>query len=164
MAMGIVPIVLDNPAENNIVKHLSTGFIVRNPNEFANAIEWLANNPKERSKMGMQAAASIRTRFTLERMEASFRTHYKEVMKEQKRLVRFQYIFGTTPEEWFLSCQAEPEIFREDGEVHPPASSLSYFNLLEKTKGSVFHFHTYFPEAVRLQAWAKKLESQKYTL
>ena len=161
MAMGIVPIVLDNPAENNIIEHLSTGFIVRNRNEFADAIEWLANNPKERSKMGMQAAASIRTRFTLERMEASFRTQYKEVMKEQKRLVRFQHIFGTTPEEWFLSCQAEPEIFREDGEICLPANSLSYFNLFEKTKGSVFHFLSHFPNATRLQSWAKKLELQK---
>jgi L-malate glycosyltransferase len=161
MAMGIVPIVLDNPAENNIVEHQRTGFIVRNSNEFADAIEWLANNPKERSRMGMQAAASIRTRFTLEKMEASFRTHYKEVMKEQKRLVQFQHVFGTTPEEWFLSCQAEPEIFREDGEICPPASSLSYFNLLEKSKGSVFHFLSHFPDAARLQTWAKNLESQK---
>ena len=159
MAMGIVPIVLDNPAENNIVEHMSTGLIVCNPNQFADAIDWLANNPEELSRIGLQAATSIRTRFTLEVMEASFRTHYEEVIKEQKRLVQFQHVFGTTPEEWFLSCQAEPGIFRKDGEICLPDSSLSFFNLLEKTKGSVFHFLSYFPDAVHLQAWAKKLES-----
>jgi L-malate glycosyltransferase len=161
MAMGIVPIVLDNPAESNIVEHLSTGLIVRNPNQFADAIDWLANNPEELSRIGLQAAASIRTRFTLEVMEASFRTHYEEVIKEQKRLVQFQHVFGTTPEEWFLSCQAEPGIFRKDGEICLPDSSFSFFNLLEKTKGSVFHFLSYFPDAVHLQAWAKKLESHQ---
>jgi len=159
MAAGVVPIVLDNPAERNIVEHLRTGFIVRNPSEFAGAIEWLAHNPDERSRIGLQAAASVRERFSSERMEASFRTHYEEVMSERKRLAPFREVFGATPEEWFLSCQGEPEIFRENGEVHPPMGSLSYFNLLEKTKGSVFHFLDHFPDAPRLEAWAKSLES-----
>lgn len=159
MATGIVPIVLDNPAERNIVEHLRTGLIVRSPSEFADVIEWLAHNPDERSRIGMQAAASVRERFSPEKMGASFRTHYEEVMSEQKRLVPFQNIFGTTPEEWFLSCQGEPEIFREGGEICLPAGSLSSFNLLEKTKGSVFHFLEHFPDAARLRNWAKNLES-----
>ena len=159
MAMGIVPIVLDNPAERNIVEHLRTGLIVRSPREFADAVEWLAYNPGDRSRMGMQAAASVRERFSPERMGAAFCTHYEEVMSEQKQLAPFQDVFGTTPDEWFLSCQSEPEMFGEDGEIHLPAESLSSFSLLERTKGSVFHFLQYFPDAERLQAWAARLEA-----
>lgn len=159
MSMGIVPIVLDNPAERNIVEHLRTGLVVRSPGEFADAIEWLNNNPADRSRIGMQAAASVRERFSLERMGVSFRAHYEEVMCEQKQIVSFQDVFGTTPDEWFLSCQSEPEIFGEDGKICLPTGNLSSYNLLEKTKGSVFHFLEHFPDVVRLQAWAKNLES-----
>ena len=158
MAMGIVPVVLNNPAERNIVEHLRTGLIVSSSGEFADAIEWLAHNPVDRFRIGMQAAASVRERFSPERMEASFRTHYEEVMSEQKRLAPFQDVFGTTPDEWFLSCQSEPEIFGENGEIRLPTGSLSSFNLLEKTKGSVFHFLEHFPDASRLQVWATRLE------
>lgn len=158
MAMGIVPVVLDNPAERNIVEHLRTGLIVRSPGEFADAIEWLERNPGDRARIGMQAATSVRERFTPEKMETSFRMHYEEVMREDKRRAPFQDVFGTTPDEWFLSCQSDPEMFSEDGEIRLAKGSLSSFNLLEKTKGSVFHFLTYFPETVRLQAWATSLE------
>lgn len=158
MAMGIVPVVLDNPAERNIVEHLRTGLIVRSPGEFADAVEWLEHNPADRFRLGMQAAGAVRGRFTPEKMEASFRTHYEEVMSEEKRLAPFKNIFGSKPDEWFLSCQSEPEVFGENGEIRLTKGSLSSFNLLEKTKGSVFHFLEYFPEASGLKDWATRLE------
>lgn len=159
MSMGIVPIVLNNPAELNIVEHLRTGLVVRSQGEFADAIEWLAHNPEERAKIGQQASASIRERFSLEKMSTSFCAHYEELLCEKKQIIPFKDIFGTTPEEWFLSCQNEPEIFCKDGKIDLPTEKLSSFSLMEKTKGSVFHFLEYFPDAVRLQAWANNLES-----
>lgn len=159
MALEIVPVVLDNPAERNIVEHLRTGMIVSSPGEFADAIEWLERNPEDRSKMGMQAAAMVKERFTAEKMEASFRTHYEEVMTQQKRLMPFQNVFGLTPDAWFLSCQSEPEMFGEDGKIRLPIESMSSFNLMEKTKGSVFHFHQHFPGSTLLQAWATHIEA-----
>ena len=159
MAMGIVPIVLDNPAERHIVEHLCTGLIVHSPDEFSDAIDWLEHNPSNRSRIGMQAAAMVRERFTAEKMEASLSSHYEDVMDEDKKLVPFRGIFGTKPDEWFLSCQREPEIFGEDGEVYLPTERFSSFNLLEKTKGSVFHFLEHYPESTRLQSWATRLET-----
>jgi len=159
MAMGIVPVVLDNPCERHIVEHRRTGFIVRSPDEFAEAINWLDHNPRERSRIGAQAAATVRERFSPARMAASFRTHYAAVMNEQKQIASFRAVFGETPDEWFLSCQSEPEIFQGDGAIHLSMERWSFFNLLEKTKGSVFHFLEYFPDAIRLQAWAMRLEA-----
>lgn len=161
MAMGIVPIVLDNPAERCIVEDRVTGLVVRSPGEFAKAVEWLERHPQERSSMGMRAAESVRERFSLKKMEESFRRHYEDLLQETKRPVPFQAVFGTTPEDWFLSCQREPERFEKSGEISLPTESMASFNLLEKTKGSVFHFHEYFPEAAGLKAWAGRLEASR---
>jgi glycosyltransferase involved in cell wall biosynthesis len=158
MAMGIVPVVLDNPAERSIVEHLSTGLIVRSPSEFADALAWLANNPLNRSRIGMQAAAMVRERYIPERTEAAFRGHYEEVLREDKRPVPFLNIFGIAPSDWFLSCQGAPEIFELGGGVRLPNGGLPNFDLLEKTKGSAFHFHQYFPENASLAGWAANLE------
>jgi len=106
----------------------------------------------------MQAARSVRKRFTAEIMEKSFRTHYHEMMREDKQLAPFRDVFGATPDEWFLSCQGDCEMFKGDGDFRPAKGSFSSFGLLEKTKGSVFHFLEYFPKTARLQAWAASLE------
>ena len=157
MAMGIVPIVLDNPAERQIVDHSRTGLIVGSVSEFTEAIHWLRNHPEERSRMGAQAATDVRDRFSAQTMEASLRAHYQATMNDEKRAVLFERIFGSTPEEWFLSCQSDHEIF--DGDVHSMADSPARFGLLEKSKGSVFHFLQYFPQAERLRGWASRMEA-----
>ncbi len=157
MAMGIVPVVLDNPAERSIVEHLRTGLIVNSPAEFADAIKWLANNPADRSRIGKQAAASVRERFTPEKMDASFRAHYEDVVREDKRLPPFRDVFGTTPDEWFLSCQRDPKQFRDPDSTFSEIHNPEYFILREKTKGSAIHFSHYFPKDQTLKIWATAL-------
>ncbi|MEI6415053.1 MAG: glycosyltransferase [Pseudomonadota bacterium] len=64
MSMGIVPIVLDNAAERNIVEHLCTGLVVRSPREFSEAVTWLENNPRKRVEIGRQAADTLDPQIT----------------------------------------------------------------------------------------------------
>lgn len=158
MAMGIVPVVLDNPAERNIVEHRRTGLIVRSPNEFADAIEWLAHKSEERSAIGMRAATAVRDRFSLEKMNVLFCSYYEEIIHQNKRAIEFLKIFGPSPVEWFISCQGDPRIFRVDGAIELPDGRQAHFDLYEKTKGSVFHFAEHFPEVKRFRDWAKILE------
>ena len=159
MAMGIVPVVLDNSAERNIVEHLRTGIIVRSSTEFADAIEWLAHNPLERSAIGMRAAITIRDRFSLDNMNTLFCKYYEEVNAENKKAIEFSNIFGTSPAEWFISCQGEPEIFKIDGTIQLKSGSPPSFDLYEKTKGSVFHFSKYYPSDILLKKWSVNLDS-----
>lgn len=159
MAMGIVPVVLDNMAERRIVEDRVTGIIVRSPQEFTKAIEWLSKNPKERASLGIRAAKSVREKFTAERMEASLNLHYHAVMLQEKRRVAFTEIFGTNPAQWFLSCQSSPEIFESDGRISLVPAEMQSYGLFEKTKGTVFHFHNYFPNDMKLAQWAKGLET-----
>jgi len=158
MAMGIVPIVLDNPAERQIVDDNTTGLIVHSPVEFAEAIHWLSKNPYERLMLGTQAAKSVRERFSVEKMETSLNSHYQAILPMEKREIVFSEIFGANPEEWFLSCQGNRTIFAEDGSINSGDGKPLSYGLFEKRKGTVFHFSEYFPDSLRLKLWAKNLQ------
>lgn len=159
MAMGVVPVVLDNPAECQIVEDRKNGLVVRSPAEFAEAVEWLAANPDARAELGAAAARSIRARFTVEHMEAALNRHYGGVISQKKRSIRFDEIFGSGPADWFLSCQGNRDIFRSDGGIAPVIGEMARYGLLERSKGTAFHFHQYFPDSRKLALWAKNLET-----
>jgi hypothetical protein len=159
MAMGIVPIVLDNPAERQIVEDNVTGLIVNSPVEFAEAVQWLSDQPDERQRLGSQAAKSIRERFSVEKMETALNLYYQEILLMEKKEIVFSEIFGSGPAEWFLSCQRDKSIFAEDGNIVSNGESPLRFGLFEKSKGSVFHFSEYFPDNLELKLWAQNLKS-----
>lgn len=159
MAMGIPPVLLNNPCELCIVEHEQTGVIVHSPEDFANAIEWLAHNPAERSRMGKQAADLVRSRYTLEAMANAFHAKYRQISLEAKRAIDFTEIFGSTPDQWFLSCQENPNYFKEGGQIQLPPNTQPPFDLLETTKGSVFHFYDHFPQNANLAGWSNELKN-----
>ena len=161
MAVGIVPIVLDNPAERQIIEDQRTGLIVNTPREFAEAVNWLFQNPLERHKIGRQAAETVRSKFAVSKMVSSLNGHYEQLLLLNKRDIDFTSIFGTEPAEWFLSCQGNQTYFSSIGTPKPDSESFSIHALLEEAKGTVFHFQRYFPDNQRLNQWSTKLMSLK---
>lgn len=159
MAMGIVPVVLDNPAERNIVINKVTGLVVRTPEEFVSAIHWLNDNPRERHRIGCQAAVSVREKFTAENMELGLSNYYADLIKRPKKGMDFMKIFGREPSEWFLSCQGYPELFSDSQHTLDDRYRFARYSLIEKSKGTVFHFLKYFPDSVSLSQWATTLTS-----
>ncbi len=157
MAAEIVPIVLNNPAERHIVDHENTGFIVSTPIEFAGVIEWLSQNPSERKKIGKQAAESVRSRFSVEKMTFSLNDHYKAISTMAKRSIAFTDIFGSEPGDWFLACQCNPALYLSDTDSDRYKSGFSVYGLVERTKGTIFHFMQYFPNDSKLNEWANRI-------
>ena len=158
MAMGVVPIVLDNPAERYLVTDRVTGLIVRTPQEFGEAVTWLANHPQERQEIAMQASSSVRDRFSVDKMCEALNRHYLSALAEDKTLFPFDSGLGRTPAEWFLAGQRHPEFFTTD-EGFGTIDELTLPGLLERTKGSAYHYHKNFPEDTRLSQWAERLEA-----
>lgn len=151
MAMGVVPIVLDNPAERAIVAGGDTGYVVRDKQGFQATLRSLLADSQGRLAMGRRAADSVRERFTAERMTAGLSAQYRALMLEKKRVFRFREIFGPTPGAWFSSFQ--PEGIPDP--VQPGA--------IERSKGSVHHFLAKFPDDPDLRRWATFLEAGPYT-
>ncbi len=156
MAMGIVPVVLDNPAERRIVEDRRTGLVVRTPGDFADALDWLTVQREERLEMGRQAAAAVRERYSYKSMESAFHTHYEGLMRRPKTHIRFDTVFGAGPADWFRAFYRDASVFSDSGDVQFPASPPCDA-LFERTKGSVFHFLDYFPDDARLRRWATGL-------
>lgn len=159
MAMGIVPIVLNNPAERHIIDDRITGLIVNSPLEFAEAIAWLTNNPAERNRISINAAESVRERFTAKRMVDALNGYYGELLMTDKKTVSFPDIFGKDPADWFLTSQGNAGMFSEEGDIEVAFDDFLTYGLFEETKGTVFHFHKYFPDDKRLAKWSAKLIS-----
>lgn len=157
MAMGVVPIVLDNPAEREIVAHGVTGLVVRTPQELARALAGLAENPVELRALGRRAAETARSRYTSARMEADLARVYRGMLNLPKAQIDYAGLFGAEPADWFLACQGDRGPFRSDGSLDV-AAGLAADILHERTKGSVFHFRDRFPGDPRLTSWANSLE------
>jgi glycosyltransferase involved in cell wall biosynthesis len=159
MAMGVVPVVLDNPAERHLVTHLETGVVVDGPTTFADALDWLAAHPDERARLSANAARTARIRFAVERTAEGLMTHYQAVVAEEKRSFDFRPVFGCEPADWFRACQGD-EAWRFSDSTAPerhvgPGPSFLY----EQTKSSIFHYRAIYPSDARLARWAQRLES-----
>lgn len=157
MACGVVPVVLDNPAELEIVENGRTGLVVKDPAEFAAAVDWLSRNPAERAAMGMRASRAVRERFAPELLFPAWEGRYRATMELAKTEISFTGIFGCEPSQWFLACQQDRELFVSGRE--PDRESYAFPGLFEATKGSVFHFAREFPGDATLAAWADRLET-----
>jgi L-malate glycosyltransferase len=161
MAMGVVPIVLDNPAERCLVNNRETGLIVKTPGEFGEAVSWLARNPNERGRLSRRASATVRDHFSVNRTIEAFSLQYAAITFEDKRSISFVDIFGRTPAEWFLTNQEHPEIFTV-GKSIGTIDEFALPGLMEKTKGSIFHYRSHFPEDTQLAQWANWLTLLKH--
>jgi glycosyltransferase involved in cell wall biosynthesis len=157
MALGVVPIVLDNPVERLIVRHGETGFVSRTGADVAACVARLATEPELLPRLGAAAAADVRSRFDPARTEAQLDRHYREVMALPPRHVPFRDVFGDTPAEWFRRTQEDPSTFGADGSVRVPESDDARASLVEPTKGSVHHFYRHFPGDPLLARWAAAL-------
>lgn len=160
MVMGVVPVVLDNPAERCLVKDGVTGLIIRTPQEFGDAVAWLANNPMSRRDIVRRMVSSVRDQFAVCKMTEAFNRHYTSVNAMDKKIISFDTIFGKNPYEWFLASQRRRDLFTSDedlGEI----DELTLPGLMEKSKGSVFHYLSCFPEEPQLHDWANKLTNYK---
>ncbi len=157
MAIGVVPIVLNNPAERYIVEHGVTGLILSSGDELPTAMDWLSHNPDERCAIGDRASHAVRQKFTCAALGSAFRRHYLSVKNEAKMAVSFPDIFGSNPADWFLRCQGESKLYGADGTLNLLPNQDIPHDQFEHSKGSVFHFHRQFPDDPRLGAWSKAL-------
>jgi len=164
MAMGVVPIVLDNPAERHLVRHGETGLVVDSPASFADALDFLTGNPDELRRLSEQAAREIRQRFSVGNTADRLARHYGAVLGEPKRSFDFRPVFGSEPADWFRACiGAQAWRFPDPAASAAPAGGRARgpHYLYEKTKSSAYHFCSSYPGDPRLQRWTALLEEDR---
>lgn len=162
MAMGVVPIVLDNPCERELVEHNVTGVVASTPEQVRREIVSLAANPDRLNQLSETAAKKARSFYTAERMLNEFQDVYRHVLRYTKAPVNFEEIFGASPDEWFLSCKANRSLY-EQGNIRSQVDKYIICEITESSKGSVTQFSQYFPENTILRRWKEEISDFDYS-
>ena len=135
MSLGLVPVVLANPAKCAIVQQGQSGFIASSIAECAEILEMLLADPDRVAEVGAKARAVAATAFTAHRSARQFVDLWSGLMKEPKRSHDFRSITGATPREWFEATQFLP------GEMRDAVADSG-----KLSKGTLSHFRSAFPD------------------
>jgi glycosyltransferase involved in cell wall biosynthesis len=135
MSLGLVPVVLANPAECAIIQQGQTGFIASSIGECAEILDGLLADPDRVAEVGARAREVAATAFTARRSARQFVDLWSDVMKEPKRAHDFRRITGSSPREWFEATQFLP------GEVKDVIADNG-----KLAKGTLSHFKAAFPD------------------
>lgn len=135
MSLGLVPVVLANPAECAIVRQGQTGFIAGSIAECTEILDMLLADPDRVTKIGANAREVAAKAFTAKRSAQQFVDLWSGLMQEPKRSHDFRRITGDTPRQWFEATQF---LAGEAGVDVADSGKLS--------KGTLSHFRAAFPD------------------
>ena len=158
MAMGVVPIILANPAELEIVQDEVNGLVISTPDELNSSIKNLIDDNHYRIKLSISAAESSRARFSFKDSAIKFDEIYKQVVLEEKVVHDFFKVFGNKPSSWFLAFQKDKFLFTKKSK-RQTKDRFTHPLLVESTKGSVAHFNKYFKDDGLLNEWLQYIEN-----
>ncbi|WP_137156836.1 glycosyltransferase [Rhizobium sp. FKL33] len=132
MSLGLVPVVLANPAEQAIVTHGGDGLVAGSVADCAALLDGLLDDPARCAALGRVAAERAKS-FSAERSADAFLRLWSEVLREDKRKPDFAAIIGATPLDWLRSTQGRAETSGK-----PTAERAA--------KGTLAHFRAAFPD------------------
>lgn len=132
MSLGLVPLVLNNPAELAIVRDAETGFVAASIEEIGSLLETLLLLPDLRERISRNAVRHVAETRTPALSAQDFMIQWLGLLSESPRQCDFRSAIGGSPAEWFLSTQGMPWI---------PAGPQ---NGAEPSKGTLAHFESAF--------------------
>ena len=135
MSLGLVPVVLANPAECAIISQGETGFIATSIAECTEILDMLLADPDRVAEVGARAREVATTAFTARRSARQFVDLWSGLMREPKQRHDFRSITGDTPREWFEATQFLP------GEARDAVADSG-----KLSKGTLSHFRSAFPD------------------
>lgn len=154
--------VLAGRAEEYVVEDGRTGLVAADEAEYARHLRLLWSDGELRRRLSAQAAERARQRFSLDHTVQSFEDLYRELIQKPKRprawAVRDSGEAGKSlsPFEIFcLSQGRELGAAYEKAEAGGPAEQAELLERLNEgawaeTRGSAFHYHSLFPDDIRL--------------
>jgi L-malate glycosyltransferase len=85
MAVGIVPVVLNNPMESYIVKHGMNGLVARSVAEYVECLHSLYEDKEMHARLSQQARSYAFSDYSLERMASNWDSVFKRLMRKEKK-------------------------------------------------------------------------------
>jgi glycosyltransferase involved in cell wall biosynthesis len=135
MSLGLVPVVLNNPAEMAIVTDGETGLVAGSIEECTVALQRLLTSPDLRARLSRNAVAHVAATRTPARSARKFTDLWQSLSAESARVPDFRSCIGSSPADWFLATQCLPGS-TVDNMIWPTPENLS--------KGTLTHFQKTF--------------------
>jgi glycosyltransferase involved in cell wall biosynthesis len=160
MMAGIVPVVLNNPAERYIINHGVDGFIAESIEEYAGYIEYLYQNPDIRKTMAEAAIQSACKKYTLSEVIQKWRKEFKNIMDLPKSIKRWPVSYGL--EKPVPGYMVFTEALGRYGKIfeNKTESQEAIINLFQsnpqwcsENKGGVQQYLRYFTNDCYLREW-----------
>lgn len=171
-AAGLPQVVLAGGAEEYVVEDGRTGLVAADPSEYARHLRLLQTDGDLRRRLSARSAERARERFSLDRTVQAFEDLYQELRQRPKRSRAWP---GRRPGEagrplspFEIFCLSQgPELGAAyaRAEAGGPAEREELMGRLNEgawaeTRGSAFHYHSFFPEDLRLARLAGILRAE----
>lgn len=154
MATGLVPVVLDNPAERFIVEDGVTGIVARDSEEFISGVNLLLDNRNLLLEMGENCKKDISSRKSARTTMGLFENVYSEIMHCSKGNHALPFA-GLSPYDLFIIAQGPNGRLFKCLESSPQSPFLKWrleqmTEYKSKSKGTATHWAEYFDSDIRL--------------
>lgn len=142
MSLGLVPVVMNNPAERAIVCHGETGCVAHSADECTELLQELLSSPDARSRMARNAIDYVASCRMPAQSAQDFMIQWLGLLGQPVRKHDFRAAIGGSPADWFLATQGiQAGTWISD--VTPKAQSPS--------KGTLAHFESVFADDASLR-------------
>jgi glycosyltransferase involved in cell wall biosynthesis len=108
MSLGLVPVVLNNPAERSIIRDGETGFVAHSIADCVSLLQMLLLLPELRDKISQNAARHVAENLTPAHSAQDFMILWLGLLSEQAKHCEFRGVIGESPADWFLATQRLP--------------------------------------------------------
>lgn len=133
MSLGLVPVVIGNPAERAIVRHAETGLVAHSIEHCVSLLQSLIDSLGLRRRLSESAARDVSHNRTPARAADGLVALWAELLGEAARVGNFRKAFDDNPADWFLATQGVPAA------IHIPAANVN-----AAAKGTLTHFESVF--------------------
>lgn len=172
MMAGVVPVVLNNPAERYIVENEVTGIIANSQDDYCRAIEYLYHHPETRARLAQNAISAAKEKYSLRRKMKAWEKIFDEILGHNKKpRVWDKQKFKTGSEIFIESLAKCGKIFKEyihSKEQHDDTNLKRSKDAIIKlfksnsqwysnNKGGVKQYLRIFPDDFYLNEWNKLL-------
>jgi L-malate glycosyltransferase len=172
MMAGVVPVVLNNPAERYIIENEVTGIIANSQDDYCRAIEYLYHHPETRARLSQNAISAAKEKYSLRRKIKAWEKIFDEILNHDKKpRVWDKRKFKTGSEIFIESLAKYGKIFKEyihSKEQHDDTNLKRSEDAIIKlfksnsqwysnNKGGVKQYLRIFPDDFYLNEWNKLL-------
>lgn len=154
MAVGVPVVLMNQATEKYIITQNEDGILCDGIEEYVNAIVRLAKDKTLRENLGNNAKKNVFKKFSFQINIYHFQNEINKIVEITPRVVDFVDVIGEKPYSWFLSAVNRKD--KQFLEEHQWCNLSPIF--YEKSKSSIFHFGSTYPEDNMLTKYMSELE------